>query len=128
MSDLVAEIRAVRDRATRKLDELHDDYVRTDQMWLALLVRERYGEKPPTFQNLKTGSIVSAWPEWITASRESRRRLRIRTFKDLSAQLEVFVADLLRAWLTEIPAAVTAKSITLDEILVGTDLADLKSR
>jgi hypothetical protein len=128
MADLSAEIHAARDRAIRKVEELHDDYVRTNQLWLELLVRERYGEKPPTFHNVKTGSAVSVWTEWLSLSRESRRRLRIRTFKDLCAQVELFVADLLRAWLTEFPAAVTAKSITLGEVLAGNDLPDLKSR
>ena len=128
MADLIPQICTLRDRAVRKVDELHDDYFNTNQLWLELLVRQRYGDRPPSVQNAKTGSLVSGPSAWADRARDSQLRLRVRTFKDLASQVELFLDALLRLWLHEFPRTAEGKSITLVEILAATDLADVKAR
>ena len=128
MADLIPHIHTLCDRPVRKVDELHDDYFRTNQLWLELLVRQRYGDRALSVQNAKTGSLVSGPSAWADRARDSQLRLRVRTFKDLASQVELFLDSLLRLWLNEFPRAAEGKSITLVEILAAADLADVRAR
>lgn len=116
------DIHSIGDRAIRRLDELHDDHFRTSWLWQAQLTRLRY-EEPPSVNNVKTGNIVAASSEWEAIARSSRRRLRIRSYKDLVGQLELWVAELMRIWLTAFPQIADGRSITLATILSSSDWA-----
>jgi hypothetical protein len=125
MRDLSTELFIARDRAVARLSELHDDYFHTNQLWLKLLADQRHGQSFEA-DNVKTGVITASQSEWVGRARASQQRLRIRTFKDLTNQFEMFLGDLLRIWLTQYPESVQAKSITLATLLSASDLATAK--
>jgi hypothetical protein len=128
MSDIRPDIIAVRQTAVGRLAELHDDFRRTELLWQEVLVRHRYGIPSLSFQNVKTGGKTATPGEWTQSARQSLQRLRIRTFKEISNELELFLGNLLRVWLRRFPGIVDAKSIPLSEILLSNDLTDIQSR
>lgn len=66
--------------------------------------------------------------QWVELARASQLRIRIRTFKDLANQVELFIAEVLKVWLTRFPQIVDEKSITLSAILESNDLTELKAQ
>jgi hypothetical protein len=126
MPDLAETIGALADRSTTALLDLHDDYVCTRMSWSDMLVRvARYGENP-TIVNPITGSSVDGVVLAFKA-RTSIQRLRIRVYKDLISQFEIFIGELIRVWLTGNPQSLQGRSITVETILSSKDLAALKA-
>jgi hypothetical protein len=127
MNDLAKEVGEVRDASLGRVRELHDDYFHTSWLWQELLVRQRYGHSS-SVRNAKTGNVTAAAAEWTERARTSSRRLRVRTFKDLAGQLELFIGDFLRVWLLAHPKLLEEKAITLATLLDSTDLAETRQR
>ena len=125
MSGLSPKITYARDRALARLSELHDDYFHTNQVWVWLL-REQLRGTSFTANNAKTGAVTANQSEWLSRARTSQKRLRERTFKDISNEFELFLNDLLTVWLGQFPESVFAKSITLATLLGATDLDSAK--
>jgi hypothetical protein len=128
LGDIVPGIREASERAIATATQLHDDYVQTGRLWQEVLQRGRYGLPPLRVLNSKTGNMIAGSKQWAEAARLSQLRIRIRTFKDLAIQVELFIAALLKLWLTRFPAIVEEKSITLAAILESGDLAELKQQ
>jgi hypothetical protein len=128
MADIRPEIVRVRDLALRRVDDLHDDHVRVARLWREVFARDRYGLPPLVVRNARTGSLTETAAQWVEHALESNRRARVRTFKDLAAEVELFVDRLLRVWLTRFPSIVDGRSIPLAEILSATDLAGVMAR
>ena len=124
--DITSAIQEVRDRGIAAVVRLHDDYVQTGRLWQELLQRDRYNLPPFVVHNLKTGTQVADKLHWVEMARASQVRIRVRTFKDLVSQLELFIAALLKLWLTRFPEIVEEKSVTLTVILNSNDLAQLR--
>jgi len=128
LSDIAPAIRECSQSAIAAVTRLHDDYVQTNRLWQELLQRGRYGLPPLIVQNAKTGTKVAGSKQWAEVARLSQLRIRIRTFKELASQVELFIAALLKLWLLRFPEIVEEKSITLAAILESNDLAELKSQ
>ena len=128
MMDIRPDLIRVRDAALRRADDLHDDYVRVAQLWQEVLVRDRYGLPALHVRNVRTGTLTETPQQWVERARESTRRGRVRTFKDLAAEVELFVDPLLRVWFARFPKAIDGKSIPLADIRIATDLADVVAR
>ena len=128
MHDIRPAIIAAERVAVGRLDELHDDFNRTKLLWQEVLVRDQIKGASPRFRSAKTGTETWTADEWAKSARDSMRRLRVRTFKDLAGELELFIDTFLRIWLRRFPGIVDGKSIPLSEILAATDLADVKAR
>ncbi len=127
MADLTTELREVGARAIRRLNDHHDDHVRTSYLWQEILNDVRYG-RSLVVRNTKTGTVTTTKADWTVRSYESRQRLRVRTFKDLVGAVERFVADLLTVWLRAHPELVEERSITLATLLACTSLAEAKAK
>ena len=126
MGQLAEKFRISCDRSIASLRDLHDDFACTRMLWNDMLIRvTRYNENP-TVINAITGSRVEG-SELAAKARSSIQRLRIRVYKDLIAQFELFVAELLQNWLTDKPQSLHEKSVTIRTILSSTDLAAVQS-
>jgi hypothetical protein len=124
--DLTADIRVLADAYLRKLDELHDDYVYTRRLWRSLQVQVlRHGRKL-SIENPVTRSKVDGM-QLAAKARDAVARLRNRTFKDLVAQFELFVAELLRAWLATYPDLLSKKAINVATLLASQNLAQVQA-
>jgi hypothetical protein len=125
MSRLALGIQTLRDNYVRTLNELHDDYVHTRMLWQILHVWvQRYGENL-TIENPITKSRVNG-VELAGRARPSMQRLTNRTFKDIVAQLELFVAELLRQWLLNNTDLIAAKALNVGTLLESKSLADVQ--
>jgi hypothetical protein len=122
MPDLSIRISELKNRALGRLSDLHDDYFHTNQLWIKRLDDQRRGAVF-TATNAKTGIMTTNPTEWLGQARASQQRLRIRTFKDLSSHCELFLDQLLRAWLSAFPDIVNGKTVTLETVRSSNDLA-----
>jgi len=126
MADFRSEIRAIGDAYSARVDDIHDDCVHTRILWNNLYVRiKHYGENP-IVQNPVTGRVASG-AELANKVLPSLFRLNSRSFKDVVAQFELFVAALLRLWLAEKPALLSEKAIDVATLLACRTLADART-
>jgi hypothetical protein len=127
MAELPTEISALEHRFQARLDDLHDDFVYTRMLWQTQLVSAASGAVPIRVHNPLTGNVASTGADLAARARSSQARLRVRCFKDLTAQFELFVDELLRLWLTDKPALLSARGSTVGAVLSGTDLAKVQA-
>jgi hypothetical protein len=124
--DLAAEIQTLCDAYARKLDELHDDYVYTRRLWRSVQVQVlRHGRKL-TIENPVTRNKVDG-VQLAGKARDAVARLRNRSFKDLVAQFELFVGELLRAWLAGHPELLSKKALNVGTLMTSATLADAQA-
>ena len=97
---LKADLQAVRDRRLQVLDELEKDHA--ENSFARLIVRADVVQRNRKLRadNLLAGRSVTG--EDIAAGTQSALlRLNARSFRDVLAQLEMFLADVFRLWLAE---------------------------
>jgi hypothetical protein len=126
MPDLEQIIGQLTDRALAALRELHDDYVCTRMLWRDMFVRVTRYDENPTIVNSVTGNTVDGVALAFNA-RLSMRRMRIRAYKDLVVQYELFLAELIRVWLAKHTQSLSGKSVTIGTILSTGDLAAVQA-
>src|SRR4051794_276786 len=113
---LADDIRVLRDRTLAELNGVHDYYSHSESAWN--LVRQTIATNPSlSFQNLATGNVVSGQDLSTLARDYAARHILDATFQQFLSLFEVFVADLLRLWLTAFPRAIGGKTATLEEVL-----------
>ena len=123
MADLTLRIHILCDAYVVKLNDLHDDFVHTRMLWVTLQVRVRRYSENPRVTNPITGNAIEGVALAGKAS-GSLDRLRNRSFKDIVVQLELFTAELLRAWLFESPLLMSEKALNIATLLKSKSLVD----
>jgi len=92
-------------------------------LWQTLHVWvQRYGENL-TIENPITRSSVNG-ADLAGKARPSMQRLTNRSFKDIVAQLELFVAELLRLWLLNNTELIAAKGLNVGTLLESQTLEE----
>jgi hypothetical protein len=126
MADLKTGIQNLSDEYLRRLGEIHDDYVHTRMLWNELLVRVRRHKMKLSVENPITKTVLDG-SDLAGKSRSSVQRLMERSFKDIVAQLELFVAELLRLWLTANTTLISEKALNVATLLASKTLAEAQS-
>lgn len=126
MADLTTRIRLLWADYGRKLDDLHDDFVYTRMLWRSVQVRVQRHKRKLSVRNRVTNSVVDG-AQLAGKARESVRRLKSRSFKDIVAQFELFVAELLREWLASRPELLAEKALNVGTLLASQTLAEAQA-
>jgi hypothetical protein len=127
LPDLIAEIRLTADRFRDRVNDLHDDYTHTRQLWQAQLIRAGVGGGVDRVFNPITRNVIATGAELSARARSAQARLRIRAFKDLTAEFELFLDEFLRIWLSHHTDLIAGKGVTVEMILASQDLAALQA-
>lgn len=124
---LADDIRAGGARARAELVAAHDYYSYSESLWDR--VRQEAATDPtvarhnPITGTTTAGPDLAALADWYT-----KRHLPEMTLQHFLSVFEVFVADLLRLWLTAFPKSIASKVLTVGELLEAGDVPTLLSQ
>lgn len=124
---LADDIRAVRDRALAELTAAHDYLFHTETAWH--LVNVHLQANPGrTYHNVDTGTVTDG-PALAALSVEyATKHIAKATFQQFFSIFEVFIGDLLRAWLRAYPRAIGGKTVKFEDVLDAGDVPALLDR
>lgn len=124
---LADDIRAAGARARAELVAAHDYFAYSEAIWIG--VRDAALADPTVAQqNRVTGSAAAGPVLAALAEQYLSRHLPEMTLQHFLSIFEVFVADLLRLWLTAFPKSLASKVLTVGELLEAGDVPTLLSQ
>ena len=126
MAEWTSVIQGLSARYTNVLNDLHDDYIHTGTLGRDIQVSVLRRKRKLKVVNPITKSEVNGI-ELANKAHSAILRLGNRCFKDIVAQVELFVTELIRFWLHKHPGLISEKAITVAVLFASPTLEDAQN-
>ena len=121
---LANDIRRIEGRALADLDSSHDYHTYTKRVWRFVQEIAKEG-RTFTYRNPATGTKVDEQSLLGRSQIYITEYLTAATFQQFVLLFEDFVFDLLRSWLAAYPASLSAKQVSIAEVLTAPDISTI---